>query len=180
MPNFIDPIVEVFAREVLDSRGNPTVEAEVYTESGAFGRAIVPSGASTGEREALELRDGDKNRYLGKGTLTAVDNINEKIAPVVEGLNVFDQVLIDRVMIELDGTEFKSNLGANATLAVSLATARAAADSCGLPLYEYIGGTNAKVLPVPMMNVLNGGKHADSASDCQEYMIMPVGADNVH
>lgn len=180
MPNFIDPIVEVFAREVLDSRGNPTVEAEVYTESGAFGRAIVPSGASTGEREALELRDGDKNRYLGKGTLTAVDNINEKIAPVVEGLNVFDQVLIDRVMIELDGTEFKSNLGANATLAVSLANARAAADSCGLPLYEYIGGTNAKVLPVPMMNVLNGGKHADSASDCQEYMIMPVGADNVH
>lgn len=180
MPNFIDPIIEVFAREVLDSRGNPTVEAEVYTESGAFGRAIVPSGASTGEREALELRDGDKNRYLGKGTLTAVDNINEKIAPVVEGLNVFDQVLIDRVMIELDGTEFKSNLGANATLAVSLATARAAADSCGLPLYEYIGGTNAKVLPVPMMNVLNGGKHADSASDCQEYMIMPVGADNVH
>ena len=180
MPNFIDLIVEVFAREVLDSRGNPTVEAEVYTESGAFGRAIVPSGASTGEREALELRDGDKNRYLGKGTLTAVDNINEKIAPVVEGLNVFDQVLIDRVMIELDGTEFKSNLGANATLAVSLATARAAADSCGLPLYEYIGGTNAKVLPVPMMNVLNGGKHADSASDCQEYMIMPVGADNVH
>lgn len=180
MPNFIDPIVEVFAREVLDSRGNPTVEAEVYAESGAFGRAIVPSGASTGEREALELRDGDKNRYLGKGTLTAVDNINEKIAPVVEGLNVFDQVLIDRVMIELDGTEFKSNLGANATLAVSLATARAAADSCGLPLYEYIGGTNAKVLPVPMMNVLNGGKHADSASDCQEYMIMPVGAANVH
>ena len=180
MPNFIDPIVEVFAREVLDSRGNPTVEAEVYTESGAFGRAIVPSGASTGEREALELRDGDKNRYLGKGTLTAVDNINEKIAPVVEGLNVFDQVLIDRVMIELDGTEFKSNLGANATLAVSLATARAAADSCGLPLYEYIGGTNAKVLTVRMMNVLNGGKHADSASDCQEYMIMPVGADNVH
>ena len=180
MPNFIEPIVEVFAREVLDSRGNPTVEAEVYTESGAFGRAIVPSGASTGEREALELRDGDKNRYLGKGTLTAVDNINEKIAPVVEGLNVFDQVLIDRVMIELDGTEFKSNLGAIATLAVSLATARAAADSCGLPLYEYIGGTNAKVLPVPMMNVLNGGKHADSASDCQEYMIMPVGADNVH
>ncbi|MBW9212607.1 MULTISPECIES: phosphopyruvate hydratase [Terrabacteria group] len=176
----MDPIAEVFAREVLDSRGNPTVEAEIYTASGAFGRAIVPSGASTGEREALELRDGDKNRYLGKGTLTAVENINEKIAPVVEGLNVFDQVLIDKVMIELDGTEFKSNLGANATLAVSLAAARAAADSCGLPLYEYIGGTNAKVLPVPMMNVLNGGKHADSASDCQEYMIMPVGASSVH
>ena len=158
MPNFIDPIAEVYAREILDSRGNPTVEAEIYTESGAFGRAIVPSGASTGEREALELRDGDKSRYAGKGTLKAVENINEKIAPAVEGLNVFDQVLIDKVMIELDGTEFKSNLGANATLAVSLAAARAAADACGLPLYEYIGGTNAKVLPVPMMNVLNGGK----------------------
>lgn len=180
MPNFIDPIAEVYAREILDSRGNPTVEAEIYTESGAFGRAIVPSGASTGEREALELRDGDKSRYAGKGTLKAVENINEKIAPAVEGLNVFDQVLIDKVMIELDGTEFKSNLGANATLAVSLAAARAAADACGLPLYEYIGGTNAKVLPVPMMNVLNGGKHADSAADCQEYMIMPVGAKNVH
>ena len=180
MPNFVDPIAEVHAREVIDSRGNPTVEAEVTTESGAWGRAIVPSGASTGEREALELRDGDKNRYDGKGTLKAVANVNDKIAPAVIGLNVFDQPLIDKTMLDLDGTEFKSNLGANATLAVSLAAARAAADSCGLPLYKYIGGTNGKVLPVPMMNVLNGGKHADSASDVQEYMIMPVGAKTFH
>lgn len=180
MPNFIDPIAEVHAREVLDSRGNPTVECEITTESGAWGRAIVPSGASTGEREALELRDGDKSRYDGKGTLTAVANVNEKIAPAVVGLNVFDQALIDKTMLDLDGTEFKSNLGANATLAVSLAAARAAADSCGLPLYKYIGGCNGKVLPVPMMNVLNGGKHADSAADCQEYMIMPVGAKSLH
>lgn len=180
MPNFIDPIAEVHAREVLDSRGNPTVECEVTTESGAWGRAIVPSGASTGEREALELRDGDKSRYDGKGTLTAVANVNDKIAPAVVGLNVFDQALIDKTMLDLDGTEFKSNLGANATLAVSLAAARAAADSCGLPLYKYIGGCNGKVLPVPMMNVLNGGKHADSAADCQEYMIMPVGASSLH
>ena len=180
MPNFIDPIAEVHAREVLDSRGNPTVECEITTESGAWGRAIVPSGASTGEREALELRDGDKSRYDGKGTLTAVANVNDKIAPAVVGLNVFDQALIDKTMLDLDGTEFKSNLGANATLAVSLAAARAAADSCGLPLYKYIGGCNGKVLPVPMMNVLNGGKHADSAADCQEYMIMPVGAKSLH
>lgn len=180
MPNFIDPIAEVHAREVLDSRGNPTVECEITTESGAWGRAIVPSGASTGEREALELRDGDKSRYDGKGTLTAVANVNDKIAPAVVGLNVFDQALIDKTMLDLDGTEFKSNLGANATLAVSLAAARAAADSCGLPLYKYIGGCNGKVLPVPMMNVLNGGKHADSAADCQEYMIMPVGATSLH
>ncbi len=180
MPNFIDPIAEVHAREVLDSRGNPTVECEVTTESGAWGRAIVPSGASTGEREALELRDGDKNRYLGTGTLKAVANVNEKIAPKVIGLNVFDQNLIDKTMLDLDGTPFKSNLGANATLAVSLAAARAAADACGLPLYKYIGGANAKVLPVPMMNVLNGGKHADSSADCQEYMIMPVGAKSLH
>ncbi|MGM9918171.1 MAG: phosphopyruvate hydratase [Lactimicrobium massiliense] len=180
MPNFIDPIAEVHAREVLDSRGNPTVECEITTESGAFGRAIVPSGASTGEREALELRDGDKSRFGGKGVLKAVANVNEKIAPAVIGLNVFDQPLIDKTMLDLDGTEFKSNLGANATLAVSLAAAHAGADSCGLPLYKYIGGTNGKVLPVPMMNVLNGGKHADSAADCQEYMIMPVGAKNVH
>ena len=180
MPNFIDPIAEVHAREVLDSRGNPTVECEITTESGAFGRAIVPSGASTGEREALELRDGDKSRFGGKGVLKAVANVNEKIAPSVIGLNVFDQPLIDKTMLDLDGTEFKSNLGANATLAVSLAAAHAGADSCGLPLYKYIGGTNGKVLPVPMMNVLNGGKHADSAADCQEYMIMPVGAKNVH
>lgn len=180
MPNFIDPIAEVHAREVLDSRGNPTVECEVTTESGAWGRAIVPSGASTGEREALELRDGDKNRYLGTGTLKAVANVNEKIAPKVIGLNVFEQNLIDKTMLDLDGTPFKSNLGANATLAVSLAAARAAADACGLPLYKYIGGANAKVLPVPMMNVLNGGKHADSSADCQEYMIMPVGAKSLH
>ena len=180
MPNFIDPIAEVHAREVLDSRGNPTVECEVTTESGAWGRAIVPSGASTGEREALELRDGDKGRFLGTGTLKAVANVNEKIAPKVIGLNVFDQNLIDKTMLDLDGTPFKSNLGANATLAVSLAAARAAADACGLPLYKYIGGANAKVLPVPMMNVLNGGKHADSSADCQEYMIMPVGAKSVH
>jgi len=180
MPNFVDPIAEVHAREVLDSRGNPTVECEITTESGAWGRAIVPSGASTGEREALELRDGDKSRFLGKGTLTAVANVNDKIAPKVIGLNVFDQTLIDKTMIDLDGTEFKSNLGANSILAVSLAAARAAADACGLPLYQYIGGTNGKVLPVPMMNVLNGGKHADSAADCQEYMIMPVGAKSLH
>lgn len=180
MPNFIDPIAEVHAREVLDSRGNPTVECEIFTESGAWGRAIVPSGASTGEREAVELRDGDKDRFGGQGTLKAVANVNDKIGPKVIGLNVFDQTLIDKTMIDLDGTEFKSNLGANATLAVSLAVARAASDSCGLPLYQYIGGTNAKVLPVPMMNVLNGGKHADSAADCQEYMIMPVGAKTVH
>ena len=180
MPNFIDPICEVHAREVIDSRGNPTVEAEVFTESGAWGRAIVPSGASTGEREALELRDKDPKRFNGQGVLTAVANVNDKIAPKVLGLNVFDQALIDKTMIDLDGTEFKSNLGANATLAVSLAAARAAADSCGLPLYKYIGGTNGKVLPVPMMNVLNGGKHADSASNVQEYMIMPVGATTFH
>ena len=180
MPNFVDPIAEVHAREVIDSRGNPTVECEVTTESGAWGRAIVPSGASTGEREALELRDGDKNRFDGKGTLKAVANVNEKIAPKVLGLNVFDQAAVDKAMLDLDGTPFKSNLGANATLAVSLATARAAADSCGLPLYKYIGGANAKVLPVPMMNVLNGGSHADSTVDCQEYMIMPVGATSIH
>ena len=180
MPNFVDPIAEVHAREVIDSRGNPTVECEVTTESGAWERAIVPSGASTGEREALELRDGDKNRFDGKGTLKAVANVNEKIAPKVLGLNVFDQAAVDKAMLDLDGTPFKSNLGANATLAVSLATARAAADSCGLPLYKYIGGANAKVLPVPMMNVLNGGSHADSTVDCQEYMIMPVGATSIH
>jgi len=180
MPNFVDPIALVYAREVIDSRGNPTVEAEVTTESGAWGRAIVPSGASTGEREALELRDGDKDRFDGKGTLKAVANVNEKIAPKVIGLNVFDQAAIDKTMLDLDGTPFKSNLGANATLAVSLAAARAAADSCGLPLYKYIGGTNGKVLPVPMMNVLNGGSHADSTVDCQEYMIMPVGATSIH
>ncbi len=173
-------IVDVYAREVIDSRGNPTVEVEVTTESGAFGRAIVPSGASTGEREALELRDGDKNRFLGKGVLKAVDNVNEIIAPALVGYDVTEQTLIDTVMIELDGTNDKSKLGANAVLGVSLACARAAADYYGMPLYKYIGGANVKVLPVPMMNVLNGGKHADSAADCQEYMIMPVGAKSVH
>ncbi len=173
-------IISVYAREVIDSRGNPTVECEVTTEFGAMGRAMVPSGASTGEREAVELRDGDKNRFGGQGTLKAVNNVNKTIAPKVIGMDVTDQVAIDELMLKLDGTQFKSKLGANATLAVSLACARAAADECGLPLYKYIGGPNAKVLPIPMMNVLNGGKHADSASDCQEYMIMPVGAKNFH
>ena len=180
MRTYEDPIARVYARQVLDSRGNPTVECEVETESGAFASAIVPSGASTGEREALELRDGDKSVYQGKGVLKAVANVNEKIAPVVIGKNVFDQAGVDQTMLDLDGTQFKSNLGANATLAVSLAVARAAADSAGLPLYRYLGGPNGKVLPVPMMNVLNGGKHADSSADCQEYMIMPVGASSVH
>ena len=176
MPAFVDPIEKVVAREVIDSRGNPTVECDIYTESGAFGRAIVPSGASTGEREAVELRDGDKSRFGGKGVLKAVANVNEKIADKIIGLNVFDQALIDKTMIDLDGTEFKKNLGANATLSVSLAVARAAADACGLPLYKYLGGPNGKVLPVPMMNVLNGGKHADGTVDMQEFMIMPIGA----
>ena len=172
-------IIGVYAREVLDSRGNPTVEVEVTTESGAFGRAIVPSGASTGEREALELRDGDKKRFLGKGTLKAVANVNEILAPALIGFDVTDQTLIDKTMIEMDGTPDKSKLGANAILGISMACARAAADFYGMPLYKYFGGSNAKVLPVPMMNVLNGGKHADSAADCQEYMIMPVGAKSV-
>ena len=160
-------IIDVYAREVIDSRGNPTVEVEVTTESGAFGRAMVPSGASTGEREALELRDGDKSRFLGKGTLKAVKNVNEIIAPAVLGMDVTDQPAIDKVMLELDGTPFKSNLGANATLGVSLACARAAADFYGMPLYKYLGGANGKTLPVPMMNVLNGGSHADSTVDFQ-------------
>ncbi len=172
-------ILDIYAREILDSRGNPTVEVEVTTESGAFGRAMVPSGASTGEREALELRDGDKNRYLGKGTLKAVSNVNEILAPALIGYDVTDQTLIDKTMIEMDGTPDKSKLGANAILGVSMACARAAADFYGIPLYKYFGGSNAKVMPVPMMNVLNGGKHADSASDCQEYMIMPVGATSI-
>ncbi|MBQ7175290.1 MAG: phosphopyruvate hydratase [Lachnospiraceae bacterium] len=172
-------IMKVYGREVLDSRGNPTVEVEVTTECGAFGRAMVPSGASTGEREALELRDGDKSRYLGKGTLTAVKNVNDIIAPAVIGLDCTDQALVDKTMIELDGTETKSKLGANAILGVSMACARAAADYYGMPLYRYFGGINAKVLPVPMMNVINGGKHADSTVDLQEFMLMPVGAPNV-
>lgn len=169
-------IIDVYAREVLDSRGNPTLEVEVTTESGSFGRAMVPSGASTGEREALELRDGDKSRYLGKGVLKAVENVNEKIADAIIGFDVREQNEIDRVMIELDGTEDKSNLGANAILGVSMACARAAADYSGLPLYKYLGGFNGKTLPVPMMNVINGGSHADSSVDFQEFMIMPVGA----
>ncbi len=169
-------IIDVYAREVLDSRGNPTVEVEVYTESGAFGRAIVPSGASTGEHEAVELRDGDKSRYLGKGVLKAVDNVNEIIAPEIVGFDVTDQVGIDRAMIELDGTENKGKLGANAILGVSMAVAHAAADFVGLPLYHYLGGFNAKQLPIPMMNIINGGSHADNNVDFQEFMILPVGA----
>ncbi len=171
-------IEDVYAREVLDSRGNPTIEVEVYTESGAFGRAIVPSGASTGEHEALELRDGDPERFLGKGVLKAVDNVNEIIAPEIEGMNVISQRHIDLFMIDLDGTEKKEKLGANAILGVSLACAKAAADFLGLPLYTYIGGVNAHLLPVPMMNILNGGKHADNNVDIQEFMIAPVGAES--
>lgn len=170
-------IRDVYAREVLDSRGNPTVEVEVYTESDAFGRAIVPSGASTGEHEAVELRDGDKNRYLGKGVLKAVENVNEIIAPEIIGMSVLDQVAIDKLMIKLDGTENKGKLGANAILGVSMAVARAASDLVGLPLYNYLGGFNAKELPTPMMNILNGGSHADNNVDFQEFMIMPVGAE---
>ncbi|MDN4525772.1 phosphopyruvate hydratase [Fictibacillus fluitans] len=169
-------IIEVYAREVLDSRGNPTVEVEVYTESGAFGRAIVPSGASTGEYEAVELRDGDKGRYLGKGVQTAVDNVNSIIAPELIGYDALDQVGIDKTLIELDGTENKGKLGANAILGVSMAVARAAADLLGIPLYMYLGGFNSKTLPVPMMNILNGGEHADNNVDIQEFMVMPVGA----
>jgi len=169
-------IESILAREILDSRGNPTVEVEVVVEGGFVGRAAVPSGASTGAFEAVELRDGDKSRYLGKGVQKAVDNVNEIIAPEIVGMNVFDQVLIDKKMIELDGTPNKSKLGANAILGVSLAVAKAAAEALGLPLYQYIGGTNAKVLPVPMMNIINGGKHADNSVTIQEFMIMPVGA----
>lgn len=161
---------------MLDSRGNPTVEVDVLTESGAFGRAAVPSGASTGENEALELRDGDKGRYLGKGVLKAVHNINEVIAPALMGMNVLEQTSIDARMLELDGTRTKSNLGANALLGVSLAVAKAAADYLGLPLYRYIGGTNTYVLPVPMMNIINGGSHSDAPIAFQEFMIRPVGA----
>jgi len=171
-------ITEVYAREILDSRGNPTLEVEVFLESGAMGRAAVPSGASTGEREALELRDGDKSRYLGKGVLKAVANVNEQIADQVIGMEASDQIGVDRKMLELDGTEYKSNLGANAILGVSLAVAKAAAEEAGLPLYQYIGGANAKELPLPMMNILNGGAHADNNVDIQEFMIMPAGAKN--
>ncbi len=169
-------IEQVAAREVLDSRGNPTVEADVRLRGGGFGRAIVPSGASTGQNEALELRDGDKKRYLGKGVLKAVHNVIEKIAPAILGRDAAQQEQIDRVMIELDGTPGKSKLGANAILAVSVAVAKAAADGVGLPLYRYLGGAGAHVLPVPMMNILNGGKHADNNVDFQEFMIQPWGA----
>ncbi|SCD21698.1 Enolase [Proteiniphilum saccharofermentans] len=169
-------IVSVLGREVLDSRGNPTVEVDVLTESGAFGRAAVPSGASTGENEALELRDGDKSRYLGKGVLKAVANINDTIAPALLGMNVLEQTQIDARLLELDGTKTKSNLGANALLGVSLAVAKAAANYLGLPLYRYIGGTNTYVLPVPMMNIINGGSHSDAPIAFQEFMIRPVGA----
>ena len=171
-------ITEIHARQVLDSRGNPTVEVDVYTEAGAMGRAIVPSGASTGEYEAMELRDGDKSQYMGKGVLKAVANVNEKIAPELIGCDVFDQVALDKAMIALDGTKNKSNLGANAILGVSLAAAKAAADELGMPLYRYVGGTNAKVLPVPMMNIVNGGSHSDAPIAFQEFMIQPVKADS--
>ncbi|MGX7107712.1 phosphopyruvate hydratase [Hutsoniella sourekii] len=169
-------ITNVYAREVLDSRGNPTVEVEITTDSGAFGRGIVPSGASTGEHEAVELRDGDKDRYLGKGVTKAVDNVNEVIADAIIGLDVRNQLVIDKIMIELDGTENKGKLGANAILAVSIAAARAAADYSGVPLYHYLGGFNTKVLPTPMMNIVNGGSHSSAPIAFQEFMIMPVGA----
>ena len=175
MKGYIE-ILDVYAREVLDSRGNPTVEVEVVVEGDYMGRAIVPSGASTGEREALELRDGDKSRYVGKGVKQAVDNVNNIIAEEIVGLNALDQAYIDQVMINLDGTPTKSKLGANAILGVSMAVAKAAAEALSMPLYQYLGGFNAKVLPVPMMNILNGGEHADNTVDLQEFMIMPVGA----
>ena len=169
-------IIDIYAREILDSRGNPTVEVEVSLESGVMGRTAVPSGASTGEREALELRDGDKARYLGKGVLKAIEHVNEIIAVELIGWEASDQIGIDKKLLELDGTDFKSKLGANALLGVSMACAKAAAEDAGLPLYQYIGGANAKELPVPMMNILNGGEHADNNVDIQEFMIMPAGA----
>lgn len=169
-------IIDVLAREILDSRGNPTVEVDVLLDGGAMGRAAVPSGASTGAFEAVELRDGDKKRYGGKGVLKAVDNVNNIIANEIIGMDALDQVAIDKLMIELDGTHNKAKLGANAILGVSLAVARAAANQFGMPLYKYIGGANAKTLPVPMMNILNGGEHADNTVDIQEFMVMPVGA----
>ena len=170
-------ITDIYAREVLDSRGNPTVEVEVYTESGAFGRGIVPSGASTGEHEAVELRDGDKDRYLGKGVLKAVDNVNNVIAEALLGYDVLEQQAIDKLMIELDGTPNKGKLGANAILGVSIAVARAAADFLNIPLYQYLGGFNTKLLPTPMMNIINGGSHSDAPIAFQEFMIIPSGAE---
>ena len=172
-------IIDIHAREVLDSRGTPTVEAEVVLQSGAFGRAAVPSGASTGAHEAVELRDGDKKRFGGKGVLKAVENVNDKIYDALAGLEAEDQIEIDRTMIDLDGTENKGKLGANAILAVSMAVAKAQAEEAGLPLYRYLGGTMARTLPVPMMNIVNGGKHADNPIDIQEFMIMPVSAESV-
>ncbi len=169
-------IESVHARQILDSRGNPTIEVDVLTENGAHGRAAVPSGASTGTHEAVELRDGDKKKFLGKGVLKAVDNVNTKIASEIVGFSVFEQNLLDKIMLELDGTANKGKLGANAILGVSLAIAKAAAMEAGMPLYRYIGGVNANTLPVPMMNILNGGSHADNAIDFQEFMVMPVGA----
>jgi enolase len=169
-------ISEIFARQILDSRGNPTVEVDVLTDEGAIGRAAVPSGASTGKHEAVELRDGDKRKFLGKGVLKAVNNVNEIIAPALLGNDVADQAGIDEMMIQLDGTPNKSNLGANAILAVSMAAAKAAAEEAALPLFRYLGGTNARTLPVPMMNILNGGAHADNKIDFQEFMVMPIGA----
>jgi len=169
-------IYAIYGREILDSRGNPTVEVDVYLESGVVGRAAVPSGASTGEHEAVELRDGDANRYLGKGVLKAIENVNQIIAPKLIGIEASHQAEIDKTMLELDGTKNKQNLGANAILGISLACARAAAEEQGMPLYRYIGGTNAKLLPVPMSNILNGGQHADNTVDLQEFMIMPLGA----
>ena len=171
-------IIDVLAREILDSRGNPTVEVDVYLDDGSMGRAAVPSGASTGSHEALELRDGDEGRYLGKGVLNAVDNVMNVIAPQVIGMEATDQVLIDQTMIDLDGTPNKDKLGANAILGVSLAASKAAAESMGLPFYRYIGGVWARLLPVPLMNILNGGKHADNNVDIQEFMIIPLGADS--
>ncbi|PXY97743.1 phosphopyruvate hydratase [Snodgrassella alvi] len=171
-------IIDIFAREILDSRGNPTVECDVLLESGVMGRAAVPSGASTGEKEALELRDGDKQRYLGKGVLQAVENVNNEIAQALIGIDASEQSYIDQIMIDLDGTDNKGRIGANATLAVSLAVARAAAEDAGLPLYRYIGGAGPMSMPVPMMNVINGGAHANNSLDIQEFMIMPVGAES--
>ncbi|RAK66793.1 phosphopyruvate hydratase [Hymenobacter edaphi] len=169
-------IAAINARQIFDSRGNPTVEVDVTTDNGVVGRAAVPSGASTGKHEAVELRDDDKSKYMGKGVLTAVDNVNSKIAEELVGFSVFEQALLDRIMLELDGTPNKANLGANAILGVSLAAARAAAQEAGMPLYRYVGGVGANTLPVPMMNILNGGSHADNSIDFQEFMIMPVGA----
>lgn len=172
-------IIDVFAREILDSRGNPTVEAEVILESGVLGRAAVPSGASTGKKEALELRDGEKGRYQGKGVCKAVVHVIDKIGPEIKGIDATEQVLIDQIMLELDGTENKESLGANAILSVSLAVARAAAEDTALPLYRYVGGVGARELPVPLMNILNGGKHADNNLDLQEFMIVPAGTDSI-